>query len=437
VLRTRLVVSLSTATMTIGDGQASTPRWRSHRGGREFLALLAAQTISDAGSQATTVALPLLTLLLTGSAFQAGLVGFARSLAYPLAALPSGVVADRFDRRRVLIVSGLGRALAMASVLLTLATGEPAIVQLALVAFVDSALWSLGQTAERGVFRALVPTRDLPRAIALSEGRTAAAAIAGPPLGGALLAAARALPFALDALSTLPLLAVVAGIRTSLTPPASGRRTQAGVRAAINHALEGLRWLWARPFLRAGALLYAAANLTLGALDLLVILVAKHYGAGAGAIGLMFAVMGFGGVIGSMLAGRASGWLSARSSIALEPWVGLAVIPLLLVLHSPLAIGLLGAAYFISIPLSAATLHSRRVAFTPDELQGRVQAGAGLISSSLAWLGPLAVGAVFSAAGATAAVLMVTGWALVVVIGISLSASLRHPPPLENATVQD
>jgi hypothetical protein len=70
------------------------------------------------------------------------------------------------------------------------------------------------------------------------------------------------------------------------------------------------------------------------------------------------------------------------------------------------------------------------VAFTPDELQGRVQAAAGLIASSLGWLGPLAVGAVFSAGGPTAAILMVTGWALVVVIGISLSASLRDPPPL-------
>ncbi len=416
--------------MSIGSEQLQARRWRSHRGGREFLALLAGQTVSDAGSQATTVALPLLALLITGSPFQAGVVGFARSVAYPLAALPSGVAADRFDRRWLMIFAALGRLVAMASVIVALAAGEPSIEQLALVAFVDSSLWSLGVVTERGVFRALVPTRDLPRAIALSEGRTAAAAIAGPPLGGALLAIGRALPFALDALSSLPLIGVVLGMRTSLAPAEGGRRTAEGVRAALSHALEGLRWLWARPFLRAGSVLYAAANLTLWALDLLVILVAKHYGASSAGVGLMFAVMGFGGVAGSLLAGRASGWLSARWSIALEPWVGLAVVPLLLVVHSPLGIGLLGAVYFITTPLSSATIHSRRVAFTPDELQGRVQAGAGLIASSLGWLGPLAVGAVFSAGGPTAAILMVTAWALVVVIGISLSASLRDPPPL-------
>jgi predicted MFS family arabinose efflux permease len=302
---------------------------------------------------------------------------------------------------------------------------------LALVAFADSALWSLETVSERGVFRALVPAADLPRAIAMSEGRTAAATIAGPPLGGLLLALGRALPFAFDAVSTVPLLGVLAAIRTPLTPAAAGRRTEAGVRAAVSHALEGLRWLWKQPFLRAGSLLYAAANLTLTALDLLVLLLAKHYGAGSGAVGLMFAVMGFGGVAGSLLAERASGRFSARWSIALEPWTGLVLIPLLLVVHSPVGIGLLGAVYFLVLPLSSATIHSRRIAFTPDQLQGRVQAGAGLMASSLGWVGPLAVGAVFTAAGPSAAVLLVAGWALVVVIGISLSASLRDPPPLE------
>jgi MFS family permease len=416
--------------MTLPEGRIER-RWRAHRGGRELLGLLAAQTVSDAGSQATTVALPLLALLVSGSPVAAGLVGFARAIAYPLASLPSGVIADHFNRRGVLVASALGRMAAMASVLVVLAVGEPPVAQLALVAFLDSALWSLGTVTERGVFRALVPVAELPRAVALSEGRAAAASIAGPPLGGVLLAAGRALPFALDGLSTVPLLGVLAAIRTPLAPGTAGRRTEPGLRAAVSHALEGLRWLWAQPFLRAGSLLYAAANLTLTALDLLALLLAKHYGAGSGAVGLMFAVMGFGGVAGSLLAERASGWFSARWSIALEPWTGLVLIPLLLVVHSPVGIGLLGAVYFLSLPLSSATIHSRRMAFTPDALQGRVQAGAGLLASSLAWIGPLTVGATFAAAGPSAAVLLVAGWALVVVVGISLSASLRDPPPLE------
>lgn len=417
--------------MSMGQAQGSGRGSRAARGRREFLRLVAGQTISDAGSQATTVALPLLTLLLTGSPFQAGLVGFARALAYPLASLPSGVAADRFDRRRVLLLSAAGRVLAMASVLVPLVLGRPPVFQLALVGFFDSALWSLGVTTERGVFRALVAREELPRAIALSEGRTAAASIAGPPLGGALLAAGRALPFAFDAASSFTAIGALLGIRTSLAPAAAGRRTAGGLRAAAAHALAGVAWLWSRPFLRAGSLLYAAANLSLNALELLVLLIARRAGAGSGAIGLMFAIIGLGGVLGAVLAGRGSSWLSARWSIALEPWAVLAVTPLLLIVRAAPLIGLLSAVIFITTPLSSATIHSRRIAFAPDHLQGRVQAGAGLIASSISWIGPLAVGAVFQGLGPASAVLMVTAWALLVVVGVSLSPSLRHPPALD------
>ncbi len=417
--------------MSTGEAQGPGRASGAARGRREFLRLVAGQTISDAGSQATTVALPLLTLLLTGSPLKAGLVGFARSLAYPLASLPSGVAADRFDRRRVLLVSAGGRVLAMGTVLLALAIGRPPVLQLALVGFLDSALWSLGVTTERGVFRALIATEELPRAIALSEGRTAAASIAGPPLGGALLAAARALPFAFDAVSSFAAIAAVLGIRTSLAPAAAGRRTAGGLRAAAAHAVEGVRWLWSEPFLRAGSLLYAAANLSLGALELLVMLIARRAGAGSGAIGVMFAIIGLGGVLGALVAGRGSGRLSARWAIALEPWAVLAITPLLLIVHAAPLIGLLGAVIFITTPLSSATIHSRRIAFAPDRLQGRVQAGAGLIASCLSWIGPLAVGVVFEGLGPASAVLMVTAWALLVVLGVSLSPSLRHPPALD------
>jgi MFS transporter len=315
-------------------------------------------------------------------------------------------------------------------VLVTLLIGRPSALQLALVAFVDSALWSLAAVTERGVFRALVPTQQLPRAIALAQGREAAASIVGPPLGGVLLAAGNSLPFAFDAISSLAAIVAVVRLRTPLTPAAEGRRTSAGFRAAVGHAVEGIRWVWRRPFMRDGALMYGAANLSLSALELLVLLVARHYGAGAGAIGVMFALMGLGGVLGALVAERVTAAISPRLAIALEPCLVLAITPLFLVIHAPLAIGALGVPVFLSTVLSSATVVSRRVALTPDELQGRVQAGAGLISSSLAWIGPLAVGAAFAGLGPAPAVLMVAGWALAVALGVLLSPSLRHPPGL-------
>lgn len=376
------------------------------------------------------MALPLLALVLTGSPFQAGLVGFARALSYPLAAIPSGVLADRFDRRRLLLISTGGRVLAMVTVILTLILARPPLAQLLLVAFADSALWTLGMAVERGAIRRLVPTSELQRALALEEGRTAAAAIAGPPLGGALFALGRSLPFVFDAVSSVAAWAAAVRIRTPLQESTGRRGGAPGLRSAAVHAVEGLGFLWRRPFLRDSSLLYGALNVSNNALELLVLLIAHQYGASSAAIGGMFAIMGAGGLAGAALAERAGGRIPAALAIALEPWTFLLLTPLLLVVHRAVLLGVIGALMFVAMPLSSATVISRRIVMTPDRLQGRVQAGASLLASSVAWAGPLVTGAVFASSGATAATVTVLVWELWIVLAVSASASLRRPPPL-------
>ncbi len=107
---------------------------------RNFTLLWVGDVLSEVGSQASSVAMPLLVLALTGSAAQAGIVGFARALAYPLSPLPAGVLADRFDRRRLLIGCAAGRAMAMGSVVVALAVGRPPLLQLVAVAFINGVL---------------------------------------------------------------------------------------------------------------------------------------------------------------------------------------------------------------------------------------------------------------------------------------------------------
>jgi MFS family permease len=76
---------------------------------RNFAWLWVGEALSDIGSQITSTAMPLLVLFLTGSAADAGLVGVAGTIAYPIAALPSGVLADRMDRRRLMMACALLR----------------------------------------------------------------------------------------------------------------------------------------------------------------------------------------------------------------------------------------------------------------------------------------------------------------------------------------
>lgn len=402
-----------------------------------FARLWVGEVLSDVGSQATTIAMPLLVLALTGSPAKAGLVGVARTVAFPLVALPSGVLADRVDRRRVMIACVLGRMLAGASIVIALAVGRPPFGQLLVVSLIDAALFSAAFTAERGLITQLVPREALADAVTLNEGRSAAAFVAGPPAGGVLFGIARGLPFVADVGSFAIALLALAGIRPPerAVPPGStaggamaGGSAAGGVRAVPGLVHEGIRWLWQQPFLRAGSVLYATLNLTIQAAELLALLIARHHGASSAGVGVAFAIIGAGGISGAAIAGPLRRRLSGRWAVLAEPWVDAVLLPLLLVAHSPVAIGLVVGATFVPMTLSSSVVVGRRLALTPDPLRGRVQASANFMGSSISWLGPLAVGLLFQYAGERAAVLVVSGWALAIAAAATLAPALRSVP---------
>lgn len=410
-----------------GGGASGGPGRRLIRN-RSFTLLWTGDTLSELGSQATTVAMPLLVLSLTGSPAKAGLVGLARTLAYPLAPLPAGVVADRVSRRRLMLACALFRALAMLSVVIALALGRPPLWQLAVVAFLDAGLWSTSTIAERGLLPHVVAASELADAVALNEARASVGVIGGPPIGGALFQAARSLPFLADAGSFAFAALAVLGVRTAPSAAHVATPGRRGVRAAVADIREGASWLWHQPFLRAGSLLYAAANVTFVSMELLAVLVSRHHHASSTAIGVAFALVGAGGVIGAMLAGPVRRRMSPRVAVLAEPWFAVACVPCLLLCHSALAVGVVFAAAFLPIPLSSSVVVGRRLALTPDALRGRVQASSAFISGGLAWVGPPLVGLLFQDVGEAATVLALAGWALAVAVVATASRSLRRAP---------
>ena len=88
-----------------------------------------------------------------------------------------------------------------------------------------------------------------------------------------------------------------------------------------------MSWLWRHPFLRAGALLYAVANVSLGALELLGLLIARHHGASSSAIGGAFAVVGAGGLLGAAVAGPLRRRVSTRVGVLAEIWFDAVLTP--------------------------------------------------------------------------------------------------------------
>ncbi|MDX6442899.1 MAG: hypothetical protein QOE43_2628, partial [Gaiellaceae bacterium] len=106
------------------------------RKNRDFVLLQVGQTLSTIGSEATALAYPLLVLALTGSPAQAGIVGFARIVPWALFGFVAGVVADRLNRKRVMVVCDVVRIAAVLSLVVTLAMGHASVLQIAIVAFV-------------------------------------------------------------------------------------------------------------------------------------------------------------------------------------------------------------------------------------------------------------------------------------------------------------
>lgn len=248
------------------------------------------------------------------------------------------------------------------------------------------------------------------------------AVIGGPPLGGALFAVARSLPFVADAISLIAANLALVGVR----PRAEQTRADpAGTAEAIR---EGLRWLWRIPFLRTGSLLYAGGNLTFTAVELLVVLIARRHGASSAAIGVMFAVMGASGIVGAFLAGPLRRRLSPRWTVLAETWMAVVCVPLLLTVDTPLLIGIVAGAMVLPIAASSSVVVGSRLTLAPEHLQGRIQASGFFLSVVLAWAGPLVTGLLFQAAGETVAVLALAAWTLVVAGAGTLARGLRRLP---------
>src|SRR6202165_6333045 len=114
------------------------PLWRN----RDYMLLWSGQIVSSVGTRVSQLAFPLLVLALTHSPAQAGLIAALRGLPYALFILPAGALIDRWDRKRVMILSDTGRALALGSIPVAIVLGHLTIIQLAIVSLVEGTLVS-------------------------------------------------------------------------------------------------------------------------------------------------------------------------------------------------------------------------------------------------------------------------------------------------------
>ena len=396
------------------------------RDNRDFLLLWGGETLSEVGSQSSTVAYSLLVLAVTGSPTKAGIVGLARWLPVALFSLPAGVLADAFDRKRLMIACDAIRLIGAISIVLALVLGRPAYAQIVAVAFIEGGAYVMSLICERGALRQVVQAGQLQDAISTNEARTYAAGIVGPSFGGLLFSVAHSLPFIADAASYLFSMTAIAATKARFQL----QTHRPSLRTVRTDVAEGVGWLRSKPFYLTTSLLFAAGNPVYSGLYLLSILLARHHHASAAAIGVMLTITAVGGLLGAVLANPIRRSIETRDLLVGSPWLVLGLILLLPFAHNALLIGaLVGAAEFVT-PAVNAVVAGSRIAAAPDHIQGRVQSVATTLAMSLVWLGPLAVGYLFEHAGTTTTVLVAAAWMLVVAITTTVAPSIRNGLPL-------
>jgi len=395
------------------------------RRNRDFLLLQAGQLLSDAGTQATAIAYPLLVLAVTGSAAKAGVVAFARTLPLVLFTLPAGVAADRWNRRRLMIAADGVRVLAIGGLAAAILLHRTAFWAIPLVAFVEGSGAALFSSAHIGALRAVVAARQLPAAVGAQTGRQAAVRLAGPPVGGALFGLAQALPFLVDAVSYAFSTVSLWLMRTPFQQEREPDRSSLRARLA-----EGVRFLWGHRFLRTCALLFGLANFIGPGLVLAVVVLGSRQGLSGGEVGVLVAAFGACLLLGSLIAPLVRRRLPVRAVLLLELWTwpGCALFLVWPNVYVLTASMLLTA---LAIPSTDSVVHGYRIAMTPDRVLGRSESVRGTISLAIAPLGPLAAGVLLDATSARATIGLFAAFGLVLAIWGTLSPSIRAAPSID------
>lgn len=377
-----------------------------------FRAYMSGNAVSVVGTWMQRTAIGWHAWELTASPFWLGMVAFADLFPAVLIAPIGGVVADRLDRRRIMLWTQ--SAMAVTTTLLAVAILEGWIGIVGLVALIglQGLLIGVNQPARLALVPALVRREHLATAIALNSIVFNLARFVGPAVAGGLIAAA-GVPAALfaNALSYLPLIAVLPGLVLAETVK-PGRWQGAGAAMA-----DGFRHIVQSRFLAPIFAFFIALSLTVRPLgDLLPGFAEGVFSAGVGGLATLSAAMGLGAVLGGLWVARKGADFELKAALRLQIAVALATAVFALSPGFLIATAAIAAFGFVLIATSVA-LHTAVQLNIEPELRGRVMSLFGLVFRSVPALGALAVGGLAELVGlrlamvaAAVAFLLIYAW---------------------------
>lgn len=387
---------------------------------RDFRIFWVGQLVSVTGTWMQAVAQGWLILLLTGSPFVLGVAAAARSLPVLFLVVPAGIVADRFDRRLIIIATTVVAMVASTALAVLTLAGSIDVAMVLFLAAVLGVTNAFEMPARQSFVSEIIAKRDLANAIALNSLLFNSARVIGPALAGILVAVVGpGWAFGINALSFVPVLIGLLMINRVHVP-----RLGIGARTAVP---EAARYLRSEP--RVSALLGLLAAQTIFASGHLILgpTLAQDLGQGAEGFGVLLAATGAGAVVGGLrlaaTSNRKERWrVLLGAGIALG--AGLAAVGLAPSYPVTLLCFVVAGWGMVTFNASSNTLIQTIV---PDRLRGRMMSLYTLVLLGLMPAGGLLMGALATAFGSAAALgIGGVAYTLLILAGFTVLPALRR-----------
>jgi hypothetical protein len=398
-------------------------RFRALARNRDFTVLWTGETISELGSRMSAFVFPILALQISGSTLVAAVAEAAYLLGVAGALLPAGVLADRFDRARLMRIASGSGVLLYGSLVVAGALGHITIPHLVVVGFLTGVGSGVFSPAEMSAIRDVVATEELPTALSQNQARQHVASLLGGPIGGALYGVVRWLPFVADAVTYAVSFVLLGRLRTDLRPVPVVKPTR--VRDDL---AAGFGYIARHRFLRVMLIWSAWVNLTINAMFFVALVRLVRGGFSAGNIGLAEAAASGCGILGAALAPAIiDRFATGRLTVVIAwSWLPL-VVPLALWNRPEVMAAALGVGLLLN-PAGNAGSNAYRVAITPLELQGRVNSTMQFASWSTMPLAPVVGGLLLTLLGGSGAVAALGCATALSALLVTMSRSVRSIP---------
>jgi predicted MFS family arabinose efflux permease len=369
---------------------------------RNYVLYLAGHFTSQTGSWVEQTAVSWILYELSGSALLLGLAGLARAVPTIALALVGGAIADRVPRRTLLYCTESTMLVNSLAIGILAWSGRLEYWHLYVLSFVNGTLSAFSVPARQALFAGLVPRTAVQSAVTFNAVAVRAGVLIGPSIGGAAIAySGYALPFWINAVSFIGMIAALSAMRI----PPSGPHAQAKTATLWHGMTEGLRFVWEHAPLRVALALEVVSGLFGHNVTLITIIAKDVIGTDAQGLGWLLSALGAGGMLAMtfmvlsplkrhmrviLTAGAIYSVLLA--AFAVSPWLSLSAALLFL-------LGTTDGIWGVNRNTLAQTV-------VPDALRGRVMSVVVLSTRGSAPLGRLQAGFLADLAGAPAATLV-------------------------------